>query len=406
MTGTAEQMLLRDAERELLSLISESKERTPSDEAFVAWALDDVAALAKLAVASATRTKAARTYQDVAVLGYAAAAGVLDDEHVEVLVAGLDWLAGRKAIADGEPLGFCLDSPALLGIALGATAVGAPSTSRTKGWLLTVLQTAHEHARLDDWQKCILHAIDSHLAVGANYDMPDGHDTADVRTFLRAKGLVTMDANADDEATTVSILKTDRTTLPITRAAARVAALDWIRRAAPTIAFNRADAGGVAELLRHVPDGLRRWTWEKKARTRGGARRQWPVDNEYHVQNMLYFLLAPIFPDLKDEEYTASVGQKQPRTDLFLPSLKLIVEVKFLRAGDPMQKIIGEVAEDAGLYLTKGSDYTGIIAFVWDDSRRSEEHGKLIEGLKAISGIVDAIVVSRPGAMDEGNAPA
>jgi hypothetical protein len=61
--------------------------------------------------------------------------------------------------------------------------------------------------------------------------------------------------------------------------------------------------------------------------------RQWHVDHEYHVQNMLWFLLAPIFPDLDDEQYLTKIGQKNPRADLYLPSMKLIVEAKFLRRG-------------------------------------------------------------------------
>ena len=61
--------------------------------------------------------------------------------------------------------------------------------------------------------------------------------------------------------------------------------------------------------------------------------RQWHVDNEYHVQNLLWVLLAPIFPDLDDEQYLTKIGQKNPRADLYIPSMKLIVEAKFLRAG-------------------------------------------------------------------------
>src|SRR5208282_25921 len=102
-------------------------------------------------------------------------------------------------------------------------------------------------------------------------------------------------------------------------------------------------------------------------------------------------------PDLKDEEYFASLGQKQPRTDLFVPSLKLIVEVKFLRANDKITKIIDEIGSDASLYLKEGTDYSGIVAFIWDDSRRTEEHALLRNGLREIRGILDAVIVPRPG---------
>ena len=162
----------------------------------------------------------------------------------------------------------------------------------------------------------------------------------------------------------------------------------------------RSTIQNLVRLLERVPAGLRRWAWEERARTRGGEVRKWHIDNEYHVQDLLYFLLAPVFPDLKDEEYFPSLGQKQPRTDLFIPSMKLIIEVKFLRQTDNVTKIIDELGSDASLYLSAGTDYSGIIAFIWDDSRRNEEHSLLQNGLRQIRGIFDAVIISRPGRME------
>lgn len=157
----------------------------------------------------------------------------------------------------------------------------------------------------------------------------------------------------------------------------------------------------LCNLLRGVPAGLRRWTWEQKSRTKGGDARKWHIDNEYHVQNLLCFLLTPTFPDVTDEEPTPPVGQAHPRLDLGVPSLKTIVEVKFMRATDTPQSMIEQIAADASLYLVEDSRYSNIIVFIWDDSRRIEQHHMLINGLKQISGVIDAVVVSRPGIMHE-----
>jgi hypothetical protein len=155
----------------------------------------------------------------------------------------------------------------------------------------------------------------------------------------------------------------------------------------------------VSKLLTQVPAGLRRWTWEEKPRTKGGTPRQWYIENEYHVQNMLYFLLAAVFADIIEEEYTGSVGQKKPRVDLVIPSLKLVIEIKFWRKHKPPQEIIGEIAEDTSLYLAEGSPHEQIIAFIWDDSCRIEEHHLLKSGIKKMKGIFDVVIVSRPGFM-------
>ncbi|WP_445172578.1 PD-(D/E)XK nuclease domain-containing protein [Microcoleus sp.] len=157
----------------------------------------------------------------------------------------------------------------------------------------------------------------------------------------------------------------------------------------------------VSKLLKRVPAGLRRWTWEGNSRTKGGQPRQWYIENEYHVQNLLYFLLAAVFADIREEEYTRSVGQKKPRVDLEIPSLKLVIEIKFWYRRDRPQKIIGEIAEDTSLYLAQGSPHEQMIAFIWDDSRRTEEHDLLESGLKTLPGIFDVVIVSRPGCMPD-----
>lgn len=61
--------------------------------------------------------------------------------------------------------------------------------------------------------------------------------------------------------------------------------------------------------------------------------------------------------------------------------------------------LIEEVAADASLYATDPR-WKSLIAFVWDDSRRVEEHQKLVAGLKQLPMVIGAVVVSRPGKMD------
>lgn len=128
------------------------------------------------------------------------------------------------------------------------------------------------------------------------------------------------------------------------------------------------------------------------------------MDHEYHVQNLLWALLAPIFPDLDDEQYLAKIGHKSPRADFYIPSMRIVIEAKFLRPEDRMQKIIDEISSDTGLYSAMGNDCAGIIPVVWDDGARSHEHDYLRQGLRKLPNVVDAIVVSRPSAWTDGGA--
>jgi len=155
--------------------------------------------------------------------------------------------------------------------------------------------------------------------------------------------------------------------------------------------------------LEHIPVGLKRWTWEDAGRTRGADPVRWRVDNEYHVQNLLYVLLAPVFNDIADEVYLQPVGQKTPRIDLYLPSLHTIIEVKYRKdAKKSFQSLISEIAEDASLYRAdaKFKD-SQIISFLWDYTRATQEHAKFKEGILKIDGINGCVVISAPSTMHE-----
>jgi hypothetical protein len=155
--------------------------------------------------------------------------------------------------------------------------------------------------------------------------------------------------------------------------------------------------------LEHIPVGLKRWTWEDAGRTRGAEPVKWPVENEYHVQNLLYVLLGPIFNDIADEVNLQPVGQKNPRIDLYLPSLHTVIEVKYRKdVKKSFAVLIGEIAEDASLYRADANYKDArIVSFLWDCTRATQEHAKFKEGVLKIDGINGCVVVSAPSTMDE-----
>lgn len=396
-------MLLADGQAVLLAELK-SEERTEVAEAFCAWLGVAGTSLQELAASSGAREGAEQTYQVVAVLGFAADAGILKVPSLAVLQAGLRRLAGRGIAIDGIPAPICLDPVGVLGVALGGRAV-APSdiSDDVKAWVSRFLTSSYNMERIEDWERGLFAVADQLFGGISGLRIPGTPSAADLRVALRAKGLLKSASTEQDEADDAEVLSlVVRETLPglgRVRAGLRLAALNWVRRTAPVLSPGRTTVMQVTELLRRVPARLRRWTWENRPRTKNAAARQWHLDNEYHVQNLLYFLLAPQFPDLTDEQYLGQVGQKNPRADLLVPSLKLVIEVKFLRATMTFADLVGEVAEDNSLYLSKGSPFTTIVPFVWDDSSRSHQHDYFIQGVKKLTGIPDAVVISRPGYM-------
>ena len=153
--------------------------------------------------------------------------------------------------------------------------------------------------------------------------------------------------------------------------------------------------------IERIPVGLRRWTWEDKPRTKNAKPVKWPIENEYHVQNLLYVLFAPIFEDVADEVYLPPVGQKTPRADLYLPSMHTIIEVKYRKKiKKSFQALIGEIAEDVSLYRSDlAYEEALIMAFLWDHTRSTQEHAKFKEGVLKIRGLDACVVVSAPSCM-------
>jgi REase_DpnII-MboI len=404
--NTVTEILLRDAADALRRRVMCVPELSSADCAFLAWALREDNPhdnLASLAATATTNLLTTRSYQELATIGYAANAYGVDDAQAHALRQGLSWLCGRSPEIAGEPAPFFTDAVALLGLALGARFLRGEELETTSKWMLGFVPRAAQLPAIEGWQRCFFSAT-LHAFGSTDVPFPKDSSVADVRTAFRARSIDPGETSKEqaeaDEHMTLGLFKQQiADDLPVVRAALRLAAFSWICRSAPVIVPGRIAINNITELLKRVPAGLRRWAWDEKPRTKGGEARKWHIDHEYHVQDLLYFLLAPIFPDLKDEEYFSSLGQKQPRTDLFIPSMKLIIEVKFLRQTDKVTKIIDEVAADASLYLKEGTDYLGIIAFVWDASQRVEEHALLQEGLRQIRGVLDAIIVSRPGRM-------
>ena len=399
----ASDLLLADARSALERALTRRPQADPAIM-FTYWMLKragEKPEAMRIATAAAQRSGAQLDFQTVATIGFARESGLLGPDASGILKQGLERLAGRQPFVDGIPMAFCSDAIGILGVALGATSLADTFVSvKIISWLSSFLKIIYDLDGTENWQRCLFQSADRVLGGGMGVPGALLGQAEDVYVALRSKTLfpaLTGEAAEQEEEKALRLMLLQGTIeSSYERAAIRLAALEHVVRSAPAAAPGRISVEGLVHLLERVPAGLRKWTWETQPRTTGGAAQQWHVDNEYHVQNLLWLLLAPIFPDLDDEQYLTKIGQKNPRADLYIPSMKLIVEVKFLRAGDKIQKIIDEIASDASLYHAMGNHCAGIIAFIWDDSARSHEHDYLRQGLRKLPGITDAVVISRP----------
>lgn len=387
--------LLPDAAAYLRRRVLDNLDQIAVSSYFAAWLLPDMVdreSLKANALSVASRISGAqRTYQDVAILGFASDCDLLDGSGIEKLRDGLRWMTGRTTHVDGYLADFCTDGISLLGISLGLRRLN-DSLARPE-WLVATCKVSGQRA--DDWQTSLIalaHRISGSTAENISCE--------EVRLIAYSKGLVESGLDAAAVQRIIESLRATQLSLVSdAEAPIRLAALRQIEDDSPRISVNHATTTGVVSVLRAIPSGLQRWTWEEKGRTAKSQPRKWYIDNEYHVQNLAWFLLSPLFPDARYEEHKSAVGSVHPRLDIVLPSLRLIIEAKFWRKAKKSEEMVRELAEDVSLYLTPDAPYDVIVPLIWDEGARTEEHAALISGLKSMKGIFDVVVVSRPALM-------
>lgn len=84
------------------------------------------------------------------------------------------------------------------------------------------------------------------------------------------------------------------------------------------------------------------------------------IGNEYDLQRMLYALLVPIFPLIRQEAESDN-GYGGMRADLYLEEYDLIIETKCTRASMTEKKLLEELGDDGFHYKAKT-----VFFFVYD----------------------------------------
>jgi hypothetical protein len=382
-------------------LVSASKPdpATPLSLAFRSFVLDEHDPLAGLAsqAADAFGNPGGRAAWHVATLGFASAARRLPTPLVSTLADGIQWLAERPWHRPLREATLEVDGISMLGVALGAR----ECDDAHKVALADVAVKSVGMPTLTPLSRSLMAAAAHVMAAAGRPDL--SVMLPEVRVALADIGLLPLNAESGAPAWRAA-MRYPPEDGGDARAALTLRAFDALCERNLPGRLGRLEPDDVTRVLQGVVRSMRLWTWEDRPRTPNSPTVRWDVENEYHVQNLLWAAMAPVFPDLDAEVYTTPVGQKNPRMDLTVPSLDLVVEVKFLRPGASFAKIVEEVAADASLYKADGR-WRVLIPFVWDDSARIEEHAKLVDGLRKLDMVHDAVVMPRPGRMDRSPPP-
>jgi len=203
---------------------------------FAAWLRCDggqMADFVSVAAQAAKREGADQDFQTVAVLGYAADAGLLSGPQAAVLKKGLTRVAGRTPVVNGVPMAFCVDAVGILGVAVGARAIAdAGIINQVAQWITGFLRSSYETDGVQDWQRALFAFADVKLGGPLRLLMPNSAEIADVRTALRAKGTIAAGngKHAREDALQTFALSIEEPPggTDCDRLALRLAALEWV----------------------------------------------------------------------------------------------------------------------------------------------------------------------------------
>lgn len=74
------------------------------------------------------------------------------------------------------------------------------------------------------------------------------------------------------------------------------------------------------------------------------------IENEYDVQDLLYIIVKSIFSDAKFEEFTSKHAGTTKKIDIVLPSINVVIEVKYVRDKNHANSITDEIKIDIESY--------------------------------------------------------
>jgi hypothetical protein len=156
-------------------------------------------------------------------------------------------------------------------------------------------------------------------------------------------------------------------------------------------------------LLRRFPAAMRRWRWDSDDRIKEPIR--WPITSEREIQDILWLVLRSVFDDVIDEDTNPKVGHGSTRADFGIPSLRLLVEAKYVYEGTAAEfkKIEQDIMIDSVAYLQRTTLYDEIVVFIYDSTASVEHHELTRDMLIQVPGIADVIIVSRPGLLAQGS---
>lgn len=112
---------------------------------------------------------------------------------------------------------------------------------------------------------------------------------------------------------------------------------------------------------------------KKITQTRRKGHNEFKINDEYDVQDLLYVILKPLFPNLIDEDPNQKVGGVSNKIDLVIREEKILIEVKMIKESDINEKkFIEELKIDIESYHSN-PNLEFLFAFIYDPQNKTKD---------------------------------
>ena len=138
----------------------------------------------------------------------------------------------------------------------------------------------------------------------------------------------------------------------------------------------------IYQVIENFPEAI------KKIKNRRKGKKVYEFKDEYDVQDILYVMLKPLFPSLKEEDPIPKVGVNSTKIDLINREEGILIEVKMIKESDVDEsKFIKQLKEDIQSYhLCQWMN--SLICFVYDPFDKTKDRNNFydLNGQQTIQG--------------------
>lgn len=104
------------------------------------------------------------------------------------------------------------------------------------------------------------------------------------------------------------------------------------------------------------------------------------LESEAAIQDMLFLMLKPVFPELTFEDPSPKSAASYAIKDLYFPSMKLVLEVKYIGTRSDVRAVEKQLADDIWKY-TAHPDCEDLIFFIYDSNTKISDRHNFVHNM-------------------------